>query len=104
MIQIHFEGRNAAEIKEQMLDFLSLPTLLIPNVPDPTPDPDPAPDAGAPAADVPKIDIADVRTACVAYRDKHGQAALLAAFEKVGAKKLPDVKPDRYAELMELVK
>ena len=99
MIQIHFEGRNAAEIKEQMLDFLSLPTLLIPNVPDPTPDPAPAP-----TQDTPKIDLADVRTACVAYRDKHGQAALLAAFEKVGAKKLPDVKPDRYAELMELVK
>ena len=52
----------------------------------------------------PKVDLAEVRKACVAYRDKHGQAALVEVFGKLGAKKLPDVQEEKYAELMELVK
>lgn len=99
MIQVHFEGRTAAEVKEQMLDFLSLPTLLIPTEDKSEPAQDVAPAETA----APAYKLEDVRKACVAYKDKHGSAALKDVLAKFGAKGLPDVPAEKFAELMEAV-
>lgn len=107
MVHIHLEGRDMAEIKAQVLDLLSISMLTIPaQGAEEAPNEAPVAAQETPKAHVqetPKVEMADVRKACLAYREKNGQAALVAVFEKLGAKKLPDIPPERYGELMELV-
>ena len=112
MIQIRFEGQTMAELIRQTMEFVSessgrkvgfvdeAPATVEP----PKQEPETKPQAPEAKPQAPKVDLADVRKACVAYRDKHGQAALVEVFGKLGAKKLPDVQEEKYAELMELVK
>lgn len=106
MIQIRFEGQTLAELIRQTMEFVSESSGrkvgFIDDAPAQVESTKPEPEA--PKQDAPKVDLADVRKACVAYRDKHGQAALVEVFGKLGAKKLPDVPEEKYAELMERVK
>ena len=98
MIQIRFEGQTLAELIQQTMEFVSETSgRKVGFV-------DEAPKQEAPKQESPKVDLTDLRSACLAYRDKHGQAALIEAFGKVGAKKLTDVPAEKYAELMEMVK
>ena len=98
MIQIRFEGQTLAELIQQTMEFVSETSgRKVGFV-------DEAPKQEAPKQEAPKVDLTDLRSACLAYRDKHGQAALIEVFGKVGAKKLTDVPAEKYAELMELVK
>ena len=93
MIQIRFEGQTLAELIQQTMEFVSETSGRKVGFVD-----------EAPKQEAPKVDLTDLRSACLAYRDKHGQAALIEAFGKVGAKKLTDVPAEKYAELMEMVK
>lgn len=104
MIQIRFEGQTLAELIRQTMEFVSESSGRKAGFVDegaPAPE---APKPEAPKQDTPKIELADVRAACIAYRDKRGQAALTEIFAKLGAKKLPDIPLDKYGELMEMVK
>lgn len=105
MIQIRFEGQTLAELIRQTMEFVSESSGrkvgFVDEAPATVEPPKQEPEAKPQA---PKVDLADVRKACVSYRDKHGQAALVEVFGKLGAKKLPDVPEEKYAELMELVK
>ena len=87
MIQIRFEGQTLAELIQQTMEFVSETS-----------------GRKVGFVDEAKVELTELRSACLAYRDKHGQAALVEAFGKVGAKKLTDVPAEKYAELMELVK
>ena len=103
MIQIRFEGQTLAELIQQTLEFVSETSGRKVGFVDEAPAAE-APKQEAPKQEAPKVDLTDLRSACLAYRDKHGQAALIEVFGKVGAKKLTDVPAEKYAELMELVK
>ena len=99
MITIQFSGNDLADIRKQALAAFGSEAPTAPAAPVASAAP-----TEAPKADAPKIDLVDVRKACIAYKDKHGQTALREALAKVGAKGLPDVPETRYAELMELVR
>ena len=103
MIQIRFEGQTLAELIQQTLEFVSETSGRKVGFVDEAPAAE-APKQEAPKQEAPKVDLTDLRSACLAYRDKHGQAALIEVFGKVGAEKLTDVPAEKYAELMELVK
>lgn len=103
MIQIRFEGQTLAELIQQTMEFVSETSGRKVGFVDEAPAAE-APKQEAPKQEAPKVDLTDLRSACLAYRDKHGQAALIEVFGKVGAKKLTDVPAEKYAELMELVK
>lgn len=103
MIQIRFEGQTLAELIQQTMEFVSETSGRKVGFVDEAPKQE-APKQEAPKQEAPKVDLTDLRSACLAYRDKHGQAALIEVFGKVGAKKLTDVPAEKYAELMELVK
>ena len=103
MIQIRFEGQTLAELIQQTMEFVSETSGRKVDFVDEAPTAE-APKQEAPKQEAPKVDLTDLRSACLAYRDKHGQAALIEVFGKVGAKKLTDVPAEKYAELMELVK
>lgn len=66
--------------------------------PAPTPAPAPAP---APAEPTEKtIELSDVRALALSLSKAGKQDALKAALAKFGGKKLSDIKPENYAELM----
>lgn len=106
MIQIRFEGQTMNELIRQTMEFVSDATgrkIGFVDAPPLEEVQQETPEAETPKQEAPKIDLTDVRAACLAYRDKHGQAALVEVFGRFGAKKLPEVPADRYAELMEAV-
>ena len=103
MIQIRFEGQTLAELIQLTMVCVSETSGRKGGFVDEAPAAE-APKQEAPKQEAPKVDLTDLRSACLAYRDKHGQAALIEVFGKVGAKKLTDVPAEKYAELMELVK
>ena len=103
MIQIRFEGQTLAELIQQTMEFVSEASGCNVGFVDEEPATE-APKQELPKQEAPKVDLTDLRSACLAYRDKHGQAALIEVFGKLGAKKLTDVPAEKYAELMEMVK
>lgn len=108
MIQIRFEGQTLAELIQQTMEFVSETSGrkvgFVDEAPAAEAPKQEAPKHEAPKQEAPKVELTELRSACLAYRDKHGQAALVEAFGKVGAKKLTDVPAEKYAELMEIVK
>ena len=80
----------------------------------PKPEPEPAP---APAAEpepapepakeeAPAISEADIRKFCMEFvkKDPANKAKVVAAFKSVGATKLPEVKPEDYRKVMDMLK
>jgi len=73
--------------------------------PEPVKEPEPAP-APAKEEDEPAISEADIRKFCMEYvkKDPANKAKVVAAFKAVGATKLPEVKPEDYRKVMDLLK
>ena len=101
MIQIQISGSTMSDIHAQMRAMLGDAPETAPAGYDV-----PAPEMPAPEKkpEAPKIDLADVRKACIAYKDKHGAQALKDVLAHFNAKGLPDVPAAKYAELLEAVK
>lgn len=105
MIKITLEGSTMAELIRQTIEFVSDASGREVGFVDGAPAEAELPKQEAlkqeaPKQEAPKIDLIEVRAACLAYRDKHGQAALAEVFGKFGAKKLTDIPADKYAELL----
>ena len=83
-----------------------------PEPPKPEPEPAPAPAAEPEHApepakeEAPAISEADIRKFCMEFvkKDPANKAKVVAAFKSVGATKLPEVKPEDYRKVMELLK
>ena len=83
-----------------------------PEPPKPEPEPAPAPAAEPEPApepakeEAPAISEADIRKFCMEFvkKDPANKAKVVAAFKSVGATKLPEVKPEDYRKVMDLLK
>ena len=76
-------------------------------VPEPEPEPEPVPEpAPAKEEDEPAISEADIRKFCMEYvkKDPANKAKVVAAFKAVGATKLPEVKPEDYRKVRDMLK
>ena len=80
--------------------------------PEPQPEPTPAPAAESEPApepakeEAPAISEADIRKFCMEFvkKDPANKAKVVAAFKSVGATKLPEVKPEDYRKVMDMLK
>ena len=78
----------------------------------PKPEPAPAPAAEPEPAtepakeEAPAISEADIRKFCMEFvkKDPANKAKVVAAFKSVGATKLPEVKPENYRKVMDMLK
>ena len=80
----------------------------------PKPEPEPAPTPAAkpepapePAKEeAPAVSEADIRKFCMEFvkKDPANKAKVVAAFKAVGATKLPEVKPEDYRKVMDMLK
>lgn len=85
-----------------------------PEPPKPEPEPEPAPTPAAkpepapePAKEeAPAVSEADIRKFCMEFvkKDPANKAKVVAAFKSVGATKLPEVKPEDYRKVMDMLK
>ena len=83
-----------------------------PEPPKPEPEPAPAPAAKPEPApepakeEAPAISEADIRKFCMEFvkQDPANKAKVVAAFKSVGATKLPEVKPEDYRKVMDMLK
>ena len=83
-----------------------------PEPPRPEPEPAPAPAAEPEPApepakeEAPAISEADIRKFCMEFvkKDPANKAKVVAAFKSVGATKLPEVKPEDYRKVMDMLK
>ena len=79
-----------------------------PEPPKPEPEPAPAPAAKPEPAkeEAPAVSEADIRKFCMEFvkKDPANKAKVVAAFKSVGATKLPEVKPEDYRKVMDLLK
>lgn len=83
-----------------------------PEPPKPEPEPAPAPAAEPEPApepakeEAPAISEADIRKFCMEFvkKDPANKAKVVAAFKSVGATKLPEVKPEDYRKVMDMLK
>ena len=84
-----------------------------PEQPKPEPKPEPVPEpakepepAQVKEEDEPAISEADIRKFCMEYvkKDPANKAKVVAAFKAVGATKLPEVKPEDYRKVMDMLK
>lgn len=83
-----------------------------PEPPNPEPEPAPAPAAEPEPApepakeEAPAISEADIRKFCMEFvkKDPANKAKVVAAFKSVGATKLPEVKPEDYRKVMDMLK
>ena len=84
-----------------------------PEPPKPEPKPEPVPEpakepepAQVKEEDEPAISEADIRKFCMEYvkKDPANKAKVVAAFKAVGATKLPEVKPEDYRKVMDMLK
>ena len=84
-----------------------------PEPPKPEPKPEPVPEpakepepAQVKEEDEPAISEADIRKFCMEYvkKDPANKAKVVAAFKSVGATKLPEVKPEDYRKVMDMLK
>ena len=72
--------------------------------PTPAAKPEPAPEPAKEEA--PAISEADIRKFCMEFvkKDPANKAKVVAAFKSVGATKLPEVKPEDYRKVMDMLK
>ena len=79
-----------------------------PEPPKPEPEPAPAPAAKPEPAkeEAPAVSEADIRKFCMEFvkKDPANKAKVVAAFKSVGATKLPEVKPEDYRKVMDMLK
>ena len=77
-----------------------------PEPPKPEPEPAPAPAAEPAKEEAPAISEADIRKFCMEYvkKDPANKAKVVTAFKSVGATKLPEVKPEDYRKVMDMLK
>lgn len=83
-----------------------------PELPKPEPEPAPAPAAEPEPApepakeEAPAISEADIRKFCMEFvkKDPANKAKVVATFKSVGATKLPEVKPEDYRKVMDMLK
>lgn len=77
-----------------------------PEPPKPEPEPAPAPAAEPAKEEAPAISEADIRKFCMEFvkKDPANKAKVVAAFKSVGATKLPEVKPEDYRKVMDMLK
>ena len=79
-----------------------------PSKPEPAPapaaEPEPAPEPAKEEA--PAVSEADIRKFCMEFvkKDPANKAKVVAAFKSVGATKLPEVKPEDYRKVMDMLK
>lgn len=73
-------------------------------VPTPAAKPEPAPEPAK--EESPAISEADIRKFCMEFvkKDPANKAKVVAAFKSVGATKLPEVKPEDYRKVMDMLK
>ena len=71
---------------------------------DPVKEETPAPEP--PKEEAPAISEADIRKFCMEFvkKDPTNKAKVVAAFKSVGATKLPEVKPEDYRKVMDMLK
>lgn len=84
------------EILKQLCGEAPRPVRTKKEAPKPTPTPAPTP--AEPTEKT--IELSDVRALALSLSKAGKQDALKAAFAKFGGKKLSDIKPENYAELM----
>ena len=72
--------------------------------PTPAAKPEPAPEPAKEEA--PAVSEADIRKFCMEFvkKDPANKAKVVAAFKSVGATKLPEVKPEDYRKVMDMLK
>ena len=77
-----------------------------PEPPKPEPEPAPAPAAEPAKEEAPAISEADIRKFCMEFvnKDPANKAKVVAAFKSVGATKLPEVKPEDYRKVIDMLK
>ena len=83
-----------------------------PEPPKPEPEPEPTPAAKPEPApepakeEAPAVSEADIRKFCMEFvkKDPANKAKVVAAFKSVGATKLPEVKPEDYRKVMDMLK
>ena len=96
-------------VKEELPAPAAEPT---PELPKPEPEPAPAPAAKPEPApepakeEAPAVSEADIRKFCMEFvkKDPANKAKVVAAFKSVGATKLPEVKPEDYRKVMDMLK
>ena len=73
--------------------------------PAPVAEPEPAPEP-AKEEEAPAVSEADIRKFCMEFvkKDPANKAKVVAAFKSVGATKLPEVKPEDYRKVMDMLK